>query len=317
MILAGILPARADTNLLSSGKWVVDGALLTNAQPIRVTVGRTTLAVSELKFFYNFGGTNLVQVFAAAGSGTFQPALPAGEVGGAFQLGSYWDCAQGLVGPLAITDLVLPGKAKHNGVLQLTGALANGNSLRGDKLVLTFYPPTTNTVRVDVQCRLVATRNFCVDQSGATEQDKFRVVTMAANYTSPADYDNDLARYIWLAEKDCFGWYGCYTRYKSECISVTNQLPGYLINTPRSLGKPWLMLAHTTATPRVTPSLQVAFRSPGGIKPQGFWEVPAIELWGNWTGVKKSYKAKQGVLRLNCTLEATPPRSVSCEELQH
>ncbi len=319
VLIAGRLPA-AETNLFFSGKWAVDGVVdsLTNMPPIRVVTGKVTTVVSELKFFYNFDGTHLVQVFSVTGSGTFQPALPApGEVGGAFQLGTYRDCTQGLVGPLAVTDLVFPSKAKRNGILQLTGKLANGNSLRGDKLVMTFHPPLTNSIRVDVQCRLVATRDFCVDQTYATEQDKFRVVTMTASYLSPTEYDNNLTWYMWLAEKHCFGWYGCWTRYKSDCVSVTNQLPGYLIDTPHRLGKPWLTLAHTTALPHATPSLQVAFRSPSGIRPQGFLAVPTVELWGNWSGIKKSYKARHSVSRLNCFLEATAPRQVGCDDLQH
>ena len=318
VFLAGQSPA-ADTNLLSSGKWAVDGTtdLATNLPTIRVVAGKTPLRVSELKFYYSFDGTNLVQVFSINASGNFQPALPPpGEVGGAFQLGSYRDCEHGVVGPLAVTDLALPSKAKHNGVLQLTGALSNGDSLRGDKLVLTFQPPLTNSIRVDVQCRLMATRNFCVAQTAATEQDKFHVVTMTAGYLSPTDYENNWTQYIWLAEKHCFGWYGCWTRYKSDCVSVTNQPPGYLINAPHGLGKPWLVLGHTSATPRATPSLQVAFRSPG-VRPQGFLAVPTVELWGNWSGIKTSYKAKQSVTRLNCTLAATAPRPLSCDYLQH
>jgi len=322
LFLAGLVPALADTNLLTSGKWVVAGGTdpLENATAIQVGVGKTAAGeFSELKFYYNFGGTNLVQVFAVTGSGTLQPALPPpGEVGGAFQVGSYRDCAQGLVGPLAVTNLILPGKVKPNGVLQLTGVLANGNSLRGDKLVLTLYPPVTNAVRVDLQCRLVATRDFCVDQTATTEQDKFRMVTMTAGVVSPTEYDNDLVRYIWLAEKDCFGFYGCYTRYKSECVSLTNQPPGYVINTPHPLGNPWLELAHTTGAPQATPNLLVAFRSPGAgaIRPQGFLTATDIELWGNWPTVKKQYKAKQTVMRLSCSFAATPPRSIGCDSLQ-
>ena len=321
LFLAGLQPVLADTNLFSSGKWVLDGATVsaTNMPTIRVVVGRHTVVVSELKFFYNFGGPNVVQVFAITGSGTFQPALPPpGEVGGAFQLGNYQDCAQGLVGPLMVTDLVLPAKAKPNGILQLTGALANGSSLRGDKLVLKFYPPTTNTVQVDVKCRLVATRDFCVEQTAAAEQDKFRMVTMTAGYVSPTDYDNDLARYIRVVEKDCFGWYGCYTRRESQCVSLTNQPPGYLINTPHPLGNPWLELAHTTVTPQATPNLLVAFRTPGPgrIRPQGFLTTTDVALWGNWPAVKKQYKFRQSVTRLNCSLEVTPPRSIRCESLQ-
>ena len=320
MALAGFAPVRADTNLLSSGMWAIDGgtALPTNAVGIRVASGKRLVGVfSELKFFYNFDGRNLVQVFAITSSGAWQPALPpAADDGGTFQLGSYRDCTQGLVGALAVTDLVLPLQAKRNGILQLTGALANNNSLRGDKLLMTFHPPTPTAVQVDIKCRLVATRDFCVDQTGAAAQDKFRVVTILARSASPTDYDNDLVRYVRTTEKTCFGIYGCYTRHQSYCVNVLDQLPGYLINTPHPLGNPWLLLAHTTTTPRATPSLQLAIRSPSGIRAQGLLEPPMVELWGNWSHVKKSYKARQTVLRLNCSLEAIPPRAIGCDYRQ-
>ena len=319
-LIVGLLPATADTNLLTSGEWAVDGTTdsETNASFISVSVGRTApVLVSELKFFYSFDGRNLVQVFSVTGSGTLRPSLPPpGEAGGAFQLGSYRDCVAGLVGPLAVTTIALPAQVKRNGILQLSGALANGTSLRGDKFVMKFYPPQASLVRVDVQCRLVATRDFCVDQTAATEQDKFRTVTMTADYLSPTDYDNDLLRFVRTTEKNCFGLWGCYVRHQSDCVNLTNQVPGYLINTPYALGNPWLVLAHTTTTPRPTPNLQVAIRAPGGIRPQGFLNGPTVEVWSNWTSVKKSYKARQTVMRLNCSLEATPPRSVGCDWVQ-
>ena len=320
LLISDVLSATADTNLLTSGEWAVDGTtdLETNASLISVAVGRAApVMVSELKFFFSFDGRNLVQVFSVTGRGTLRPSLPPpGEAGGAFQLGSYRDCEAGLVGPLAVTDIVLPTKVKKNGILQLSGALANGTSLRGDKFVMKFLPPQTNLVRVDVQCRLVATRDFCVDQSAAAEQDKFRTVTMTADYLSPTDYDSDLVRFVRTTEKTCFGLWGCYVRHQSDCVSLMNQVPGYLIDKPYPLGNPWLLLAHTTATPRVTPTLQVAIRAPSGIRPQGYLDGATVEVWSNWAGVKKSYKARQTVMRLNCSLEATPPQSIGCDWVQ-
>ena len=321
LLLANALPAIADTNLLSSGRWAVDGvtAPATNAAVISVAVGKTAspLTVSELKFFYNFDGVNLVQIFSITGAGLLQPALPPpGEVGGSFQLGRYQDCELGLTGPMAVTNLVLPVQVKKNGILQLSGGLANGTSLRSRIFTLKFFPPQSDLVRVDVRCRLVATRNFCVDQTAAAEQDKFRAVTLAANYLSATNADNDLFRYVRTTEKTCFGLWGCYVRHQSACVNLANHPPGYLINTPHPLGNPWLLLAHTTTVPWNSPSLQVAIRSPAGIRPQGFLAEPTVEFWGNWGRVRKSYKTGQSVLALNCSLEALAPRPIGCDWVQ-
>ena len=320
LLLTGGLPAIADTNLLTSGRWAVDGVTdsVTNGAGISVAVGKSaSVKVAELKFFYNFDGVNLVQVFSITGTGAFRPALPPpGEVGGAFQLGSYQDCELGLVGPLAVTNLVLPAQVKNNGILQMTGGLANGTSLRSRVLTLKLFPPQTDLIRVDVRCRLVATRNFCVDQTAPAHQDKLRAVTMTADYLSATNADNALIRYVRTTEKICLGLWGCYVRHQSDCFNLANQEPGYIINAPHPLGNPWLLLAHTSTVPRNTPSLQVAIRSPSGIRPQGFLGASTVELWGNWWRVRKSYKTGQSVLAMNCSLEALTPRPIGCDWVQ-
>ena len=320
LLLAGGLPALADTNLLTSGRWAVDAVTdpVTNGTTLSVVVGKSApTSVTELKFFYNFDGVNLVQVFSITGAGAFRPALPPpGEVGGSFQLGSYQDCELGLIGPLAVTNLVLPAQVKKNGILQLRGGLANGTSLRSRQLTLQLFPPQSDLIRMDMRCRLVATRNFCVTQAAPAQQDKFRAVSMTADYLSATNADNDLIRYVRTTEKICVGLWGCYLRHQSDCVNLTNEQPGYLINTPHPLGNPWLLLAHTSTMPRNTPSLQVAIRSPAGIRPQGFLAAPTVTLWGNWWRVKKSYKTGQSVLALHCSLEALTPRPIGCDWVQ-
>ena len=320
VLWAGGLPAMADTNLLTAGQWAIDGATdpATNAAAISVTVGKgAPVAFSELKFYYRLDGVNPVQVFSITGRGVLRPSLPPpNEAGGSFQLGSYQDCEQGLVGPLAVTDLGLPAKIKNAGPLLLTGTLANGTSLRSRTFTLKFFPPQANLVRVDVRGRLVATRNFCVNQTTKAEQDKFRVVTLTANFVSATDYDNDLLRFIRTTERTCAGLWGCYVRHQSDCVNLLEQPPGYLITTPRALGTPWLLLAHTTTTPRATPCLQVAIHSPSGLRPQGWRGESTVEFWGNWMRVRKSYKAGQSVAGLSCSLEAIPPRPINCDWVQ-
>ena len=317
---AGLAPVTADTTLLTSINWVVEGTTdpLTNATFMNVTVGKGAPAqFSELKFSYKFNSATLVPVFSITSRGAFRPSLaPPNEAGGAFQFGSYQDCELGLVGPLAVTEIGLPAKLKKNGMLQLTGVLDNGTSLRTSKFTLKFATPRADFVRVDVRGRFVATRDFCVDQTAVAAQDKFRLVTMAADYLSAADNDNDLLRFVRTTERTCLSFYGCYVRHQSDCVALTNQVPGYLIDIPRILGNPWLMLAHTTSFPRITPCLQVAVRSPSGIRPQGWLEAPVVELWDNWLRVRKSYKARQSVVGLSCSLEATPPRPISCDWVQ-
>jgi len=328
ILLAGAASALADTNLFNDGTWLIDGVTTpgTNARSINIVVDKQLVGeFSELKFYYDAGNGSFAQVFSIQGNGTWQPALPSpGEAGGVFRLASYWDCDQGFVGPMAVTELGWKTKAGKKGRLELTGKLSNSNSLAADKMKVTFLPVKTDQLRVDLDFQLRATRNFCVDLTRQEEQDQFRAVTMHSNFTSTNGYANDLVRFIKIKSKDCAGIYGCLTKKESFCIPLSSAPAGYLVNSPRRLGESRMLLAHTTTAPRNTPSLAVQYTKPGQgrIKPQGFI-TPAndpslenVEYWGNWVDVKSEYKARRQIGRFRVTLEATAPKLFNCDTEQ-
>lgn len=293
LILAASAPVWGDTNLFTGGNWLIDG-VPSNSVPV-LTVGRG--AFSELKFYHSVDGTNYVQAFSITAAGAFQPAL----TGGAFQLGSYWDCLQGFIGPMTVTSLKWARHPVKKGHLLLTGTLGNGSSLRGDKLALDFFPPATNAVRVDVSCQLTATRDFCVERSRLGTTDVFRVVSMISS-------DSAVARYVRIVEKICvpFGFFtSCYVNYKSVCAPLTNPATALFPN-PHPLGKRELQVGH----------LKVAFQEPkaGQLKPQGQVVDETAEVWGNWQKIKDHYRKRQRVLRLRCSLAAELADVPECEE---
>lgn len=317
------MPALADTNLFTSADWMIDGV---PGGGIQVVIDKEpTGGFAELKFFFNTGSNNFAQVFSVKDNGDWQPALPApGNVGGLFRLGRYWDCEQGLMGALRVTELSWKRNPDKKGWLDLTGKMTNHNSLQADKLRLRFSPAATNDVRVDLDYSLKATRDFCVDVSRHEVQDEFRTITIVSNFTSTNEYVHDLARYIKLISKDCAGFYGCVTKKESFCIPLTNAPAGYLVNAPRRLGDERMWLVHTTESPRNTPSLAAVHFLPGHgrHKPQGLitpTDDPAVEnveFWSNWVDVKDSYKMKKKVGRFRIALEAVPPKSPNCDEVQ-
>jgi hypothetical protein len=327
LVLSGALPGYADTNLFSDGTWIVDGATDPGPNPSEINVVTNALpagAFSELKFYCNIDDTNLVQVFSIKGNGTFQPTLPPpGETGGAYTIGSYWDCDQGFIGSMAVTELALGGKPKGNGRLQVQGKLSNRNSMQSDDLTLVFQPVETNSVRVDVSYKLIATRDFCVDRANEDAEDEFRVVSMQANYLSPETNDNDLVRYQKVVEKVCIGFDCSVTKKHSYCVAITNGM-GYVINNPRQLADRDVSFFHTQTTPRNTPTLQVSFRSPAkrSMKLQGFVSQtsdpsePNVQLWGNWMGVRGHYNGGQKIGNFRYTLKAEAPRLPNCDRVQ-
>ncbi|MCG3149047.1 MAG: hypothetical protein PCFJNLEI_02504 [Verrucomicrobiae bacterium] len=320
--------AFADVNLFNDGTWLIDGAEdpATNASSIQLFIDKEPVgSFSELKFYYNTGSNNFAQVYSITGSGTFAPSLPPpSEPGGVFRLASYWDCEQGLIGTIAVTELGWKSKPNKKGLLELTGKLANQNSMETKKMKLSFLPVASDYLRLELDFDLVATRDFCVDLTKHPTQQQFRVVTMYSNFVSLNEHANDLARYTKITEKNCAGIYGCSTKKESFCIALTNAPAGQLINASRRLGETRMLLAHTTEGPRLTPGLAVAYFSPGPgrIKPQGLFEPtddPAaenIQFWGNWVDAKKQYKQKQKVGRFRVALEATWPKSLNCDTLQ-
>ncbi|MEI6083113.1 MAG: hypothetical protein WCS70_02300 [Verrucomicrobiota bacterium] len=327
-LLAGAVSTLADTNLFSDGTWLIDGAADPgpNASSISIVIDKSPAgSFTELKFYYNTGGSNFAQVFSIKGNGTWQPALPPPSVpGGVFRLASYWDCEQGFIAPMTVTELGWKSKGSKKGTLELTGKMTNGNSMSADKMKITFQPTETDLVRVDLEFQLRATRDFCVNLNRDNIQDEFRAVTMYANFTNPNEYANDLARYIKITSKDCAGIYGCSTKREAFCISLTNAPAGYLVNAPRHLGDKRNVLYHTSELPRNTPSLAIAHFSPnqGRFKPQGVFtptDDPAaenVQYFSNWVDAKKDYKTKQRVGKFKLSLEASSPKSPNCDALQ-
>jgi hypothetical protein len=317
----------ADTNLVTTASWTIDGAVDPGPNPrdIMVSVdGKAAGTFSELKVYSTVASGVVAQVFSVKGNGMLQPALPPpGEVGGAFYLASYWDCAQGLVPPLAIVELNLKSKVGKNSPLQWRGKLSNSNSLESTSFSLKFYPPKTDSVQVDVRYRLVATRDFCVDATAADKPDTFRAVTMAANYISADAQDNDTLRYVRLLEKICLGFGICHTRSASFCAAFTNAT-GYVLAQSYRLGGQRLFLEHSQAVPRNTPTLAVFFQSPprGRFKPQGFVTAtddptaPNVSVWGNWSDAKTSYRAGKKLGQFRYSLEASTPKPLGCDRPQ-
>lgn len=327
LVFGGTVAARAQGTVFSNANWLIEGAVDTGPNPsaISVVVDRgTPVAVSQLNISYNLGGTNFVPVYVVTGSGTLQPLLPGSDPGGTYQIGSYYDCDDGFLGPMAITTLDISTRANRDRKdrLKLTGSMSNNNSMQCKNLSLTLFPAQTNRVRLDVAGALSATRKFCVADTGRGA-DRFRVVTVNSNYISPDQHTSDTVRFTRIAERICFGFYGCYVHTKSVCAAVTNAT-GYLFDNPGRLGKPQLLVAHTDQNSGSAPDLAVTFNSPikGNISPEGYLTatndvtVDNLQVWGDLAMVHKNYHNRKKVLRLRVTLLATPPKAVTCDEYQ-
>lgn len=323
---AAMACAAADVNLFHDGVWLIDGATdpSPGARPIPIVIDKLPAGeFSELKFYFKTGSNSFEQIWSVTGAGIFRPSLPAtGVVGGAFRLGGYWDCEQGLIGPLAITRLEWKSKSSAKGLLRLGGALADDNAMVGEKLDLRFQPVQSNWVQLDVSYQLRATRDFCVVRDDTT-QNEFYAVGMLGNFVSTNQHTSDLCRYV-KSDKTCAGLYGCAVRREPFCIRLRDLTDGLIVRRPRRLGDPRMQLAHTTASPTNTPTLAVAYFSPnrGRIKPQGVFattEDPTVEnvfFFGNWVDAKREYKRGQKVGRFRVSLEVTPPKQPNCEVYQ-
>lgn len=326
-VLGGVLAASADTNLVNSKTWRVDGGVDAGPNPHDINVvvdGVPAGAFSELKMFYNLGRTNLQQVFAVRGEGTILPLVPPPVVtGGVFRLTSYRDCEQGLIGPMMITDLEFKTPRGSSNVLMLVkGKLSNSNSLLATTLKMKFTPPETNTVLLDVQYKLTATRDICVDQALHDTQDVFRIAEMAANFVSPATNQVTRLRYLRNKDKVCNG--ADCVKIKEVFCADLDGVPGYFLTKPRSLGDGAVNLLHTNSVPRNTPTLGILFTSPshGRIKPQAFFVPTAdpaelnVAVWGNWLDVRKDYAAGKTVARVHVIVGARDPSNPGCDTIR-
>lgn len=326
-ILVMMLPAMADTNLLTSPGWVVDGADDggLSPRPINVVVdGQPVGSFTELKVFYNFEGTNLQQVCSLKGAGSVQPLLPPPVVpGGAMQLTTYWDCDEGLMPPVAITDLSFQTSQNPNSPLKASGWLSNFDSLQATDLKMNFNKPKTNEVAVDIRYKLTTTREICVDKSLKSQEDELRVAQMLANYTSPEICQNSRIRYTRVEEKVCDGFGNCVSIKDSFCADLDNVV-GYLYGDPRHLADYTVAFVHTNSLPQNTPTLAIDFRSPPRrwIWPQAY-VVPTqdpteanVTVWGNWDGVRNSYQEGRKFVRVRVGLIARDPKKPSCDKVK-
>jgi len=302
-------PLYADTKIFEQGNWVVSGATdsAPNARKIRVSVaGVAKGKYSELKIARRVNRSNYPQVFSVKGSGALRAVLPDGVFGGTFYGTGYWDCDPdiGFVQDLFITRLDLTLDAGK--VLRMSGKATNLNSLRAPNFTLRLLPSVQNSITVEVNYKLVATRNFCVDETRQEQSEGFRIARIASNYISPSVHDSDVARYTDASQQ-------------IVCANLVNQ-DGFILNSPTTLGQSSIMLAHTTILPELDPTLTIEFIQPplSQITPQGYVSASSdpnddnVDFWGNWDGARASYSKGETIRRFEYKLKATAPGAVTC-----
>ncbi len=312
---AAFLPMHvyADTKIFEQSGWIVDGATdsAPNARKIRVTVnGVLKGKFSELKIFRAVGVGDFRQVFSVKGSGALRPSMPNGVFGGTFYGAGYWDCDpnvgnDGFVQHLFINKLDLSLDAGN--VLRMRGKAANGNSLRAPDFTLRFFPSVKKKIIAEVNYKLVATRDFCLDETRQDQHEGFRIARIASNYISPAVHDSDVARYVNAAQQ-------------TVCANLQNQ-NGFILNEPTTLGQAALTLAHTSNLPEKDPTLAIEFIQPplSQITPQGYVSESSdpnddnVDFWANWDGARASYLKGEVVRRFAYKLKASAPGAVVCQ----
>jgi hypothetical protein len=320
-LLAAPALAGGGTTLFDDGEWRAVG------------VGAGTMAVigngaqgdfAALEFSYDLGA-GFVPVLRLLDDGTIEPRLPPpGEPGATAVLGRYFECDGGLTGPLRFVSLELPEKAKGSGLLELTGTLSNFDSLVSDKLKIRLPRPKADRVRVELQYKLRATRDLCVDPERHDTQEEFRIVELRTRFLSPAAHQSDLTRYVKAIDLDCDLFGDCDFDRRSFCAALEN-VTGYVIDAPNKLRDREIGLFHTSNAPDPTPTLVIEMQKPhpGAVKPQGFVTQSAdpnarnVAFWADWGDVKREHRNGKTVGSFRFTLEAEPPRNPSCDRRQN
>ncbi|MFN0110050.1 MAG: hypothetical protein ACKVZH_14440 [Blastocatellia bacterium] len=299
--------------LFQKNGWAITAACDTAPQPREMAIatdGQQRGKPSELKIHYQIGNSS-PQVFSIKGNGTLRPVLPSGEFGGTFYATGYWDCQQGFIQTMFITELNVTVETAYPNRLRLTGKATNLNSLEASDFTLVLSPPSNASVRVDVNYSLTATRAFCVDQTRQAQREGFRLARIASSFLNNQTLDSDQASYT-----------------NSAGVVVQSNLQnasGFIFSSPQPMGKSKLFLSHRSSQPRNTPTLTIKFSEPlvSATTPQGFITQSNdpnddnVDLWGNWNQAKPTYLAGDRLGRFAFTLEATQPSSVqaSYEEL--
>ena len=315
-------PAAAQVTLLNDGRWRITGEADAGAPQIAVSVDEVTAgSFAGLRFAYA-GDAGFEEVLLLRGDGTIGPRLPGGVPGATATLGRYWDCEQGLVGPLRFVALELPARSKKSGRLDLRGRLSNLDSLESEKLEVRIREPRSDRVRLEFRYGLRATRELCIDRERRDTVEEFRAVELAASFLGPGVHTNDLARYVKNLRLDC-DFLDCDVEKISFCAPLVNQT-GYVIDDPKRLDDRRLSLFHSSDAPAATPTLALELRSPSphNLRPQGFVTAssdPAemnVAFWADWVEVDGRYGAGRKLASFRFTLAAEPPRTPGCDRTQ-
>jgi hypothetical protein len=311
-------PLAAQVSLLDDGPWEIHGLTEAGAPEIQVQVdGAPAGAFAALRF--RFLGD---EVLVLRGSGRIEPMLPGGVPGATASLGRYWDCEQGLVGPLRFVAVELPDRSKKNGTLDLRGELSNLDSLVSEKLRLRIRPPQPDRLRLEFRYRLRTTRALCIDRERRATEEEFRVVELAARYLGPDVHTNDLTRYVRNRKLDC-DIFDCDVDRVSFCAPLVNET-GYVIEKTRRLDSRTMALFHTSDAPTPSATLELELRKPHAhdIKPQGFVDESLdplernVAFWADWVEVKGRYGEDRKLGTFRFALEALPPREPGCDRVQ-
>jgi len=299
-----------ELRLFEGGGWEVWCASDSGAAPRSIDVsvrGGSVRRCSELKVRRHVAGQGLPQVFSIKGIGALRPALPPpGAFGATFYASGYWDCALGLRQTLQIRSLDVSLDAKRPGALRFAGRAENPPTLEAPDFVLRLEPPAGDSVRAALEYTLVAAGDVCVRGGKQASHEGFRIARAASNYISHAVHDSDAIRYRARSGREV-------------CVRLANR-EDFALAAPETLAEPELELVHGAAGPRPTPTLAIHFVEPPPeqVTPQGYVtgtldpNADNIDVWGNWSGARRSWRAGERIGRFAYVLEAAPPAPAAC-----
>ena len=309
LLLSDLSP---ETRVFEGGDWEVWCASDSGAAPrsIEVSVrGGSSRRCSELKVRRRIAGQGLPQLFSIKGVGALRPALPPpGAFGATFYASGYWDCALGLRQTLAIQALDISLDPARPAALRFAGRAENPPTLLAPDFVLVLAPPEAGgALRAELAYTLVAEKDVCVRPGKQALHEGFRIARAASNYISRAVHDSDAIRYRSHSGREV-------------CVPLANR-EDFALREPEPLSAPALELVHETPAPRPTPSVGIRFLEPppSEVTPQGYVtgtldpNADNIDVWGNWSGARRHWRAGERIGRFAYVLEAAPPAPAACD----
>lgn len=300
----------SDTTLFDNSIWAVNGGSDTgqNSRDIKVYVqGQFVGNFSELKILHFMLNLGFPQIFSIKGNGALRPTIPQGEFGGTFYATGYWDSDSGFIQTMPILELDIQLNPVDTTILQFSGNSSNLITFEAPDFTLNVFPPSLDSVKVDVLYSLITTNDFNIDTTRQIQHEGFKIARIASNYISTQINDSDQARYI-----DTLGM--------EICVDLVNE-DGFIFTDSSSLfpmGESDLYLINTDSLPRNTPTLILKFLQPDPkfITPQGFVTYSIdpdddnVDFWGNWESVEAAYNVGDTIGIFIYTLLAIPPEPI-------